>query len=204
VSPAAKTAKATSAAQRTAARTTGVEKKTAPTKQRPTTAAKKKAPRAAGNEDSRPASRSSTARKAAATKTARKGHATKPVSRGGAAPLTRLRKLCLSMPEATEKEAWGTPTFRVRDKLFAMFNDDHHGDGRVAVWCKAALGMQELLIDADRERFFRPPYVGPSGWIGVILTGGVDWDEVHALLADAWRMTAPAKLAALLPAPGDD
>lgn len=121
-----------------------------------------------------------------------------------ATPLARLREVCCSLPEVTEKEAWGEPTFRVRDKLFAMFATDHHHDGNVAVWCKAAMGMQEVLIDADPERFFKPPYVGPKGWIGIRLDGKVDWDEVHALLAESWRMTAPPKLAATLPAPSDD
>lgn len=118
--------------------------------------------------------------------------------------LARLRAVCFSLPEVTEKEAWGEPTFRVRDKLFAMFATDHHHDGNIAVWCKAAMGMQEVLIDADPERFFKPPYVGPKGWIGIRLDGKVDWDEVHALLAESWRMTAPPKLAATLPAPSDD
>lgn len=121
-----------------------------------------------------------------------------------ATPLARLREVCFSLPEVTEKEAWGEPTFRVRDKLFAMFATDHHHDGNIAVWCKAAMGMQEVLIDADPGRFFKPPYVGPKGWIGIRLDGDVDWDEVHALLAESWRMTAPAKLAATLPAPSDD
>jgi hypothetical protein len=121
-----------------------------------------------------------------------------------AGPLARLRKVCFALPEVTEKEAWGEPTFRVRDKLFAMFATDHHHDGNIAVWCKAAMGMQDILIDADPERFFKPPYVGPKGWIGIRLDGKVDWDEVHALLAESWRMTAPPKLAATLPAPSDD
>ena len=126
------------------------------------------------------------------------------MQRKSVAPLARLREVCLTLPEVTEKEAWGEPTFRVRDKLFAMFATDHHHDGNVAVWCKAAMGMQEVLIDADPERFFKPPYVGPKGWIGIRLDGKVDWDEVHALLAESWRMTAPPKLAATLPAPSDD
>ena len=121
-----------------------------------------------------------------------------------ATPLARLREVCFSLPEVTEKEAWGEPTFRVRDKMFAMFATDHHHDGNIAVWCKAAMGMQEVLIDADPARFFKPPYLGPRGWIGIRLDGKVDWDEVHALLAESWRITAPAKLAATLPAPSDD
>jgi hypothetical protein len=115
-------------------------------------------------------------------------------------PLARLRELCFSLPEVTEKEAWGEPTFRVRDKMFAMFTDNHHGDGRIALWCKAPLGMQEILVDADPERFYRPPYVGPKGWIGIRLDAEVDWQEVRSLLAEAWRMTAPRKLLPLLDA----
>jgi len=122
-----------------------------------------------------------------------------------ATPLARLREVCFSLPEVTEKEAWGEPTFRVGDKLFAMFATDHHHDGNVAVWCKAAMGMQEILVDADPARFFKPPYVGPKGWIGIRLDGKVDWEEVRALLAESWRMTAPKKMQALLPpAAGDD
>lgn len=116
------------------------------------------------------------------------------------APLAKLRDVCLSLPEATEKEAWGEPTFRVRDKIFAMFATDHHHDGNIAVWCKAPMGLQEILVDSDPERFFRPPYVGPKGWIGIRLHGKVDWKEVRSLVGESWRMTAPKKLAATLPA----
>ena len=120
-----------------------------------------------------------------------------------AAPLVRLREVCFSLPEVTEKQAWGEPTFRVRDKIFAMFATDHHHDGNIAVWCKAPMGMQEILIDADPKRFFRPPYVGPKGWIGIRLDGKLDWSEVRALLTESWRMTAPKKLAATLPREDD-
>ncbi len=115
-------------------------------------------------------------------------------------PLTRLRKLCLALPEAHEVEAWGEPTFRVRNKLFAMYADanNHHGNGHAAVWCKAAPGNQALMVRAAPERFFVPPYVGPSGWIGVRLDGVVDWTEVGALLRDAYRLTAPKRLRVLL------
>jgi hypothetical protein len=113
-------------------------------------------------------------------------------------PLTRLRKLCLALPEAHEAEAWGTPTFRVRNKLFAMYAHNHHGDGRIAVWCKAAPGNQALMVQSDPDRFFVPPYVGPSGWVGVLLEGAVDWDELAGLLRDGYRMTAPKRLVALL------
>lgn len=116
-------------------------------------------------------------------------------------PLTRVRKLCLSLPEAHEVEAWGEPTFRVKNKLFAMYAkaDNHHGDGRNAIWCKASRVNQRLMIDAAPDRFFSPPYVGPSGWVGVYLDRKVDWDELMGLLWDAWRMTAPKKLAAAHP-----
>lgn len=108
-------------------------------------------------------------------------------------PLGRLRTICLALPEATEKEAWGEPTFRVRDKLFAMYTNNHHGDGRVAVWCKAPPGVQEILVGADPERFFVPPYVGHKGWIGVRLDVKVDWQEVAEIVQDSYRMTAPTR-----------
>ncbi len=117
-------------------------------------------------------------------------------------PLTRLRKLCLALPEAHEVEAWGEPTFRVRNKLFAMHSSasNHHGGGRAAVWCKAAPGNQDLMVRAAPERFFVPPYVGPSGWIGVRLDDGTDWAELAELLRDSYRLTAPKRLLAALDA----
>ena len=74
--------------------------------------------------------------------------------------LARLRKVCLSLPGAHEKEAWGAPTFRVNNKLFAHYRNNHHGDGRIAAWCKALPEQQMDLVDSDSERFFVPPYVG--------------------------------------------
>ena len=112
-------------------------------------------------------------------------------------PLDRLRKICLALPETTEKEARGDPTFRVRDKIFAM---QKVGDGRVSLWCKAPPGAQDVLVDADRERFFVPPYVGHKGWIGVRLDVEIDWDDVASLVEESYRMTAPKRLAALLDA----
>ena len=115
-------------------------------------------------------------------------------------PLPRCRKLALSLPEAHEVQAWGEPTFRVKNKIFAMYAhaNTHHGSGRNAVWFKAAPVNQRLMVDAAPERFFVPPYVGPSGWIGVWLDGDIDWAELQDLLRDAWRMTAPKKLVAAL------
>jgi predicted DNA-binding protein (MmcQ/YjbR family) len=118
-------------------------------------------------------------------------------------PITRLRKLCLALPEAHEVEAWGEPTFRVKNRMFATFAsaDNHHGGGRPALWCKAAPGEQRLRVSSQPERFFVPPNVGPSGWIGVWLDADVDWDQVGELVRDAYRLIAPKKLKAQL---GDD
>ena len=112
-----------------------------------------------------------------------------------ARPLTRLRKICLSLPEAHEVEAWGEPTFRVRNKLFAMFASagTHHGHGRPAVWCKAGPGNQEIMVRGAPERFFVPPYVGPSGWIGIWLDGQVQWDELADLLRDSYDLVGPKR-----------
>ncbi|HUF29987.1 MAG TPA: MmcQ/YjbR family DNA-binding protein [Gemmatimonadaceae bacterium] len=118
-------------------------------------------------------------------------------------PLAKLRKLCLALPEAHEVEAWGAPTFRVRNKMFATFASasTHHGEGRHAVWCKAAPENQQLLVQSNPGRFFAPPYVGPSGWIGVYLDGDVDWDDVRELVHDGYRMIAPKRLLTLLDSP---
>jgi predicted DNA-binding protein (MmcQ/YjbR family) len=111
-------------------------------------------------------------------------------------PLIRLRKLCRALPESHEVEAWGEPTFRVRNKLFAMYAsaETHHGGGRPAVWIKAAPGNQGLMVRAAPDRFFVPPYVGPSGWVGVWLDGSVDWNELADLLRDSYSLVAPKRL----------
>lgn len=115
------------------------------------------------------------------------------------AALKRVRALCLALPEATERLSHGAPTFFVK-KSFLMFHNDHHGDGRLAIWCAAPEGAQTAMIGADPERFFRPPYVGPSGWIGVRLDVRPDWDEIAGIIEDAYRHVAPAKLVAVLDA----
>ena len=113
--------------------------------------------------------------------------------------LARVRELCLALPEATERLSHGSPTFFVRDKkTFVMYLDDHHGDGRLALWCAAPPGAQEELIETDPERFFRPPYVGHRGWIGVRLDRDLDWDEVAGIVEEAFRQVAPKKLIAEL------
>jgi len=82
--------------------------------------------------------------------------------------------------------------------MFAMYTDDHHRDGRVALWCKAPQGAQEILVGASPKRFFVPPYVGHKGWIGVHLDIEVDWNEVAEHVKESYRMTAPRHLAKLL------
>lgn len=107
------------------------------------------------------------------------------------ATLTRVRKICLALPETTEKIAWGAPTFRVRGKLFVMFADNHHKDGRVAIWCNAAKGAQLPLVASDPENFFVPPYVGCNGWIGVRIDCGLDWSVIAEMVREAHAATAP-------------
>lgn len=112
-------------------------------------------------------------------------------------PLSRLRKLCLALPESYEKEAWGTPTFRVsKGKIFAMYADPgtHAGAGRASVWLNAAPGNQELMLRADPARYFHPPYVGKGGWIGVYLGAKTDWKDLAELLHDSWALAAPKRL----------
>ena len=115
--------------------------------------------------------------------------------------LDEVRRICLALPEATERLSHGSPTFFVRDKkVFVSFLDDHHGDGRLAIWCAAPPGVQEQLVELEPARFFRPPYVGHRGWLGVCLDVDPDWDEIVEICADAYRQVAPKTLAALLDA----
>ena len=111
--------------------------------------------------------------------------------------LDRLRRLSLALPEATEQEAWGAPTFRVRKRMFAMYLHDHHGDGRIAAWINAPLGVQEMLVRHDPDAYFVPPYVGVKGWIGVIIDNVTD-DALRDHLIEAYCMVAPKKLQALV------
>lgn len=111
-------------------------------------------------------------------------------------PAERLRAICLALPEATEKQTWGDPTYRVRDKIFAM---ERRGDGRISFWCKAPPGSQMVLVGADPNRFFAPPYVGHKGWVGVRLDNDPDWAEVATLVKRSYRLVAPKRLAVLVP-----
>jgi hypothetical protein len=123
----------------------------------------------------------------------------KPVSRAKSATtpkrddgrqLARLRRICLSIPGTMEKLSHGEPTFFTPKKVFAMFANNHHDDGRIAVWLPAAPGVQMDLIDEAPETYFRPPYVGPSGWVGVVLSK-VDDEQLGALVREAFHVAAP-------------
>ncbi|HUJ27301.1 MAG TPA: MmcQ/YjbR family DNA-binding protein [Myxococcales bacterium] len=109
--------------------------------------------------------------------------------------IDRVRRICLALPEVTEKLAWGEPTFRV-GKVFAMMDTHHHGAVHVAVVMAAGFGVQEALVKADPARFFVPPYVGVRGWIGARLGGRPDWSAIASLLKDAHGLMAPPRLAA--------
>jgi predicted DNA-binding protein (MmcQ/YjbR family) len=106
-------------------------------------------------------------------------------------PLTRLRKICLALPQAYEQETWGEATFRVNGKMFVVAREE---DGRPRFACKAPLGSQEVLVNADPKRFYVPPYVGAKGWVGVWLDGRPDWDEVARIVARSYRLVAPKRL----------
>jgi hypothetical protein len=105
--------------------------------------------------------------------------------------LERLRAIRAALPETSERPSHGAPSFFYKDKrCFLMLLDDHHADGRFAIWCAAPEGAQELLVGADPEKFFRPPYVGHRGWLGVLLHGKVDWDEIAGIVEDAYATVA--------------
>ncbi len=107
--------------------------------------------------------------------------------------LDRVRAICMALPETSERLSHSEPTFFVHKKVFAMFADNHHNDGRIAVWLPAAPGVQEALIADSPALFFRPPYVGHRGWIGIMLAEISDADltfHIHA----GWQHVAPKTL----------
>ena len=125
--------------------------------------------------------------------------------RGGGTLLARLRAICLALPEAQEKISHGEPTwFAGKGKVFAMFDNHHHDAPHASVWLPAPPGMQEALIEADPQRYWRPPYLGHRGWIAVVLDTRPDWGVVAGLVAQGFRLVASAKLVAELPARGAD
>lgn len=126
------------------------------------------------------------------------------MSRGKSKPngeqqIERVRRICLSLPETWEKISHGEPAWFVGKKVFAMFSNNHHGDGHVAVTVPAAIGVQEALIKKSPKKFYRPPYVGVRGWVGIEV-GRVSDQELKLHLEEAWRLIAPPKLHQLLTA----
>jgi predicted DNA-binding protein (MmcQ/YjbR family) len=112
--------------------------------------------------------------------------------------LERLRGLCLGLPDASEKVAWGDPTWRVRDRIFAMQKGNHEG-GRPSLWLKGAPGAQDALVAARPSVFFVPPYVGQKGWVGIYLDGAaMPWGAIADLIVESWRLIAGPRLAAQL------
>jgi hypothetical protein len=111
--------------------------------------------------------------------------------------LERVRRICLALPETMEKISHGEPTFFVRKKVFAMCSNNHHNDGHIAVVLPAAIGIQAMLIERSPEKFYRPPYVGVRGWVGVELPA-VDDEELALHVREAWRLIAPEKIHSLL------
>ncbi len=105
--------------------------------------------------------------------------------------LEQLRAVCSEFPEVSERLSHGSPTFFVRDKkTLVTLHDDHHGDGRLAIWAPAPAGVQESMVEQDPDRFFRPAYVGHLGWVGYRLEDA-DWDEVRGIVEDSFRKIAP-------------
>jgi hypothetical protein len=110
-----------------------------------------------------------------------------------------IRRLCLAFPETEELISHGMPNFRVRGgKVFATYAENHHGDGRLALWLNTPEGMQDEYVRAEPKHFFKPPYVGPAGWLGVRLDAGLAWKRLAPIVRAAYERTAPAKLASQL------
>ncbi|MDQ2932394.1 MAG: MmcQ/YjbR family DNA-binding protein [Gemmatimonadota bacterium] len=126
--------------------------------------------------------------------------ARKPEKRAPTLPIDRVRAICLALPEAHEVEAWSEPTFRVKNKIFAMYadSDNHHGAGRPCIWLKSTHLIQDMLIHEDSDRYFAPPYVGPKGWLGIRLDRRPSWPTITDLIRDAYLLTAPKRIAAKL------
>jgi hypothetical protein len=118
-------------------------------------------------------------------------------------PLERLRAICMALPEVTERPSHSAPTWFVRDKsaFVMLWAEGHHNNEFPHLWCAAPRGVQAELIEAEPNRFFRPPYVGGRGWLGVRLDRGVDWDELAEVCEEAYRVIAPKRLIALLDGP---
>ncbi len=114
------------------------------------------------------------------------------------AELQTVREICLALPEVTERLSHGSPTWFAGKKSMVMFLDDHHGDGRLALWVAAPPGVQHDMVEQEPDRFFVPPYVGTRGWLGVRLDRSPDWDEVADIVEGAYRVVAIKRLLRLL------
>ena len=118
-----------------------------------------------------------------------------------ATALERVRRICLALPDANERESHGAPTFFIRDKRsFVSYMDNHHDDGRLALWCASSSDVQQMLATSRPEQFFVPPYVGHLGWIGVRLDRDLGWDEIAGVIKSAHgvvfaRLSAPRRSA---------
>jgi hypothetical protein len=120
-----------------------------------------------------------------------------PKPEKGKKHIERVRQICLKLPETMEKLSHGEPTFFVKKKVFAMCSINHHNDGHIAVTIPAAIGIQKMLIKQSPKKFYRPPYVGVRGWVGIELDQVSD-EELAFHLHEAWRLIAPAKLQPVL------
>ena len=107
--------------------------------------------------------------------------------------LERLRNICLALPETTEQLSHGGPAFFVNKKMFARFAENHHGDGRIAVWLPVPPGAQAGMIEGEPATFFKPPYVGVRGWVGINLNRIRD-DDLRFHIEVAWELVAPKRL----------
>lgn len=117
------------------------------------------------------------------------------------AELREVRAICMALPAVTERLSHGSPTWFAGKKTMVMYLDDHHGDGRLALWVAAPPGVQSAMVEQEPERFFVPPYVGPRGWLGVRLDRSPDWDEVGDIIEEAYRVVAIKRLLSQLDAP---
>ena len=116
----------------------------------------------------------------------------------GQGHLRRVRRICSVLPDTSEKLSHGEPTFFVRKKVYAMFANNHHNDGHVAVWLPTEPGLQAALLKDSPDTFFHPPYVGCKGWIGIELEN-INDEELSLYLCNAWRLIAPRTLLAARP-----
>ena len=161
------------------------------------TKAKAKAPAKAKAKTKAKAKASTARTKLAKTSAWGGSHPLMPTAPENEPLLAKLRAMARRMPGTDEAINHGRPCFRVREKTFVMFLDNHHQDGRVAIWCKAPPGAQSMIVEGDPVRYFVPPYVGARGWIGARLDRKPDWAAIEALVTESYAMTSgPARKAA--------